>query len=231
MSDEGGTSGSNSRGRHPILEAFGMKLEVSNPRLAELLTMDAKEALTTDVRKLGSAREVRQARAEAEEAAPDVVMAPAVARDEEEARQRHEFRAAVMESGAALGFDAGADGVWNSPTGVTILTRAIERPMSFAAATHYVAELASRRATIAGPESSALFVVDGQQMADVFKVAVRQGRLHDVMRTISLDNLAELRRLLAAGALNHHQVVVLLAPVADIDAGELLSIMRASADE
>lgn len=230
MSDEDGASGSNSRGRHPILEAFGMKLEVSNPRLAELLTMDAKEALTTEVRKLGPAQEV-QARAEAEEAAPDVVIAPAVARDEEEARQRHEFRAAVMESGAALGFDAGADGVWNSPTGVTILTRAIESPMSFAAATHYVAELASRRATIAGPKSSALFVVDGQQTADVFKVAVRQGRLHDVMRTISLDNLAELRRLLAAGALNHHQVVVLLAPVADIDAGELLSIMRASADE
>ncbi len=31
---------------------FGLTLEVSNPRLAELLTMDAKEALVTDVREL-----------------------------------------------------------------------------------------------------------------------------------------------------------------------------------
>lgn len=229
MSDDGGTSRTGPEGRHPVLEVFGMKLEVSNPRLAELLTMDAKEALTTDVRQLGSAEDVREQQREAAEAAPDVVVAPQLAKDEEDARQRHEFRAVVLEAGVALGFDAGTDGLWQSPTGVTILTRAIEKPMSFAGATHYVSELAVRREAIAGPESSALFVVDGQQTADVFKVAVRQGRLHDVMRTISLDNLFDLKKLFAAGSINHHQAVVLLAPVADIDAGELLSIMRASA--
>lgn len=46
--------------RHPVLEVFGIKLEVSNPRLAELLTMDAKEALTSDLRDLGTGEPVMQ---------------------------------------------------------------------------------------------------------------------------------------------------------------------------
>src|SRR5450756_2507334 len=55
---------------------FGLKLEVSNPRLAELLAMDAREALTTDVRELASPRAVRELRDEAAQALPDVVMSP-----------------------------------------------------------------------------------------------------------------------------------------------------------
>lgn len=214
--------------RHPVLQVFGVELQVSNPRLAELLTMDAKDALTSDVRELVGAEEVTAARAEAAEAVPDVILAPPVARDGEDARRRHEFRAAVQEAGASLGFAAGADGLWRSPGGLTIMTRSVEHPVSFAAAIHYVTEVATRRETIGGPDSTVLFVVDGQQTADVFKVAVRQRRLHDVMRTISLDNLMEIRSLLAAGLLDHSQAVVLLVPIANIDVGELLSIMHAT---
>jgi hypothetical protein len=213
---------------HPVLQVFGLELEVSNSRLADLLTMDAKDALTTDVRDLGAGERVSAVAAEAFEAAPDVVLAPTVARDAEEARVRQEFRAAVREVGEALSFDAGADGLWRSSEGVVILTRAIERPLSFAAAVHYVTELASRREAIAGSDSTALFVTVDQQTADVFKVAVRQRRLHGVMRTVSFDNLMELRSLHASGGLDHRQTVALLVPLVDIDVGEILSIVHAS---
>jgi hypothetical protein len=214
--------------RHPVLDVFGMKLEVSNARLAELLTMDAKDALATDVRELVSTSDdAKQTRLEAEEAVPEVLLAAPTPHDEEDARLRREFRQSVQETGVALGFDAGADGVWRSPTGVAIVTRAIEKPVSFAAATHYVTELAARREAIAGEDSTALFVVDSQLTADVFKVAVRQRRLHDVMRTVSIDNLSELRRLHMMGQLDHQRAVVLLVPIANIDVGELLSILHA----
>lgn len=216
--------------RHPVLQLFGVELEVSSPRLAELLTMDAKEALSTDVRELAGGAAISAARADAAEAVPDVLLAPLVARDKEEARRRHEFRSSVHEIGTALGFEAGVDGQWHSPSGLTILTRAVEHPVSFAAASHYVNEIASRHEMIAGRDSTALFVVDSQQTADVFKVAVRQRRLHDVMRTISLDNLREIRSLCAAGHLDHRQALALLVPIANIDVGELLSILRAAGE-
>jgi hypothetical protein len=214
--------------RHTVLEVFGLELKVSNPRLAELLTMDAKQALTTDLRDLASPERVAEAEAEAAEAAPDVVLAPHLPHDEEDARHRQAFREEVRVVGSQLGFSAGSDGLWRSPQGITILTRAISRPLSFAGASHYVQELAARRESIAGADSTALFIVESQETADVFKVAVRQQRLHDTMRTISIANLNEVRDLVASGRLGHKQAVVLLVPLAGIDVGEVMSILRSS---
>jgi hypothetical protein len=214
--------------RHPVLEVFGMKLEVSNPRLADLLTMDAREALGTDVRDLVGTEGEQPG---AGEVLPEDLLAPPTGMEEEEARRRRDFKRQVLEIGASLGFDAGADGLWRSPTGVTIVTRAIDKPVAYSAATHFVQELAARRESIAGEDSTALFVVDSQQTADVFKVAVRQLRLHDVMRTVSFDNLLEIRALYSAGVLDHQRAVVLLVPLANVDVGEMLSILHASRAE
>jgi hypothetical protein len=217
------------RERHPVLEVFGVKLEVTNPRLAELLTMDAAEALTTDIRKLGgTAAEAAPVlggidEVQLDQAAPKVV-------DEEEARRRKALHAAVLEVGTSLGFDARPDGLWQSPTGIVVLTRTVEQPVSYAAATHFVTELAARRESIAGPESTALFVVDGQQTVDVFRVAIRQNKLYDLMRTISLDNLMAIRDLYAHGVLNHTTAVALLVPMANIDVGEIISLVRAASE-
>ncbi len=38
---------------YEVLELFGIKLKVKNPRIAKILTMDAKEVLTEDIRVLG----------------------------------------------------------------------------------------------------------------------------------------------------------------------------------
>jgi hypothetical protein len=216
--------------RFAVLEVFGIKLEVSNPALAELLTMDAKQALKTDVRELTTPSGVRQFREEAGQAASDVLLTPPAVRDDEEVAFRREYRAKTGEIGTALGFEASPDGIWRSPAGIAILTRAIDRPVSLAAATHWVTELAGRREGLAGPGASVLFVVEGQQSADVFKVAIRQQSLYDVMRVISMDNLEDIRHLLNVGSIDHAKAVILLAPAAAIDVGEILSVVRAAGE-
>jgi len=220
--------GSPARDRFSVLDVFGIKLEVSNPRLAELLTMDAKQALTTDVRDLGTPQAMQEFREEAEQAAPDIVMAPPTPKDEDDAAARRQFRVHAAAAGGSLGFEITPDGVWHSETGVSILSRAIERPVSLAAASHYVSELASRREQLGGPGASVLFIAESQQSADVFKVAIRQQHLYDVMRVISIGNLDDIRRLHAAGQMDHAKAVILLSPAATIDVGEILSVIRAA---
>ena len=209
--------------RFSVLEVFGMKLEVSNPRLAELLTLDAGEALTTDVRELASDRRVMA------EAAPEAILAGPTPKSEHDERIRREFRAHVDSLGARLGFEVDSDGTWSSMTGVDIVTRTVERPLTLAAAVHFVTEVAS--AASASDAHAVLFVVEGQQNADVFKVAIRQRRLHDLMRTTSLASLAEVADLVERGILDHQRAVLLLAPVANIDVGEMLAVLHAGGGE
>ncbi len=227
MSDSEGTGAPDGDGRYAVLDVFGLKLEVSNPRLAELLTMDAGKALTTDVRDLGG-QELRSQRQEARQAAPEIVLAPPTPRDEMDEKHRREFRGQVSRVGGSLGFESSPDGMWRSPTGLTILTRGIDRAVSFAAASHFVGEIAAHRESLAGPDATSLFVVDGQQSADVFKVAIRQGHLYNVMRVISIENLLEIERLLVAGHIDHAKALMLLTPAANIDVGEILSVLRAT---
>lgn len=216
--------------RFAVLNVFGLTLEVSNPRLAELLTMDAKSALTTDVRELGasSGDEVRATMAEVAEALPDVVVAPQTPHSEENARVRQEFRSRSEASGGALGFATHSDGLWLSDTGVGVLTRTVERPVSLAAATHFVDEMQVAHSQRPDRfETSVLFVVDGQQTADVFKVAIRQRQLYHTMRTVTVDDLEVMAGMTRRGGLSHRDAVMLLAPVANIDVGEMLSVLGA----
>lgn len=234
MSD--GEQGTNEDGRFAVLNVFGLTLEVSNPRLAELLTMDARSALTADVKDLApreqAAAEVSATIAEVAEALPDVMVTPQTPHAEEAVRMRREFRARTESVGASLGFDTHGDGLWLSDTGVGVLTRTVERGVSLAAATHFVNEmdqLHSQRPDRA--ETSVLFIVDSQQTADVFKVAIRQRRLYHTMRTVTVDNLEEMRMMIREGQLAHKDAVMLLAPVANIDVGEMLSVLNSQGAE
>lgn len=230
------------RERHPVLEVFGVKLEVSNPHLAELLTMDAREALETDVRELVTEHHdpAEAFGPPAVDEAPPVDLVPIAIADtpppaapppvpDAEQRRRREFRRAVLEAGVALGFDSGIDGLWRSPTGISVVTRSVDSPVSFAAAMRTVGEMAERRSSIAGEDSSGLFVVCDHQTADVLKVAVRQQRLHQVMRTIALTDLMDVVTMHVGGRVNHTQALVLLVPMAGIDVGEVLSLIRSAA--
>lgn len=221
--------GSNDDERFAVLNVFGLTLEVSNPRLAELLTMDARSALVTDVKELvqPDPSEVSATIAEVAEALPDVMVSPQNPHAEESARVRREFRTRSESVGRGLGFETRGDGLWLSPTGVGVLTRTVERSVSLAAATHFVNEMDSMHEQRPDKaETSVLFIVDGQQTADVFKVAIRQRRLYHAMRTVTIDNLEEMHMMVRSGALPHNDAVMLLAPVANIDVGEMLSVLH-----
>jgi hypothetical protein len=210
--------------KHAVLEVFGISIEVSNPRLAELLTMDASEALTTDLRGMIDAD--RRAVAEA---LPDAMVSMATPHSEAAAKARHDFRVRADQLGAGLGFAVESDGTWASPTGIDVVTRTVERPLTVAAASHYVSEVAA--VTDRLPDTSVvLYIVSDQQTADVFKVAIRQRRLHNLMRTVSTASLEELGSLHQAGRLDHRQVLVLLAPISNIDVGEMMSVVRAEGE-
>lgn len=207
-------------GRYAVLDVFGITLEVSNPRLAELLTMDATDALTSDIRDLISAD-----RRSVAEALPDVVVSMPTPHTELADRARREFRQRADELGAALGFAVESDGTWCSPTGIDIVMRTVERPLTPAAAAHYVAEVAT--VTNRLPDTSAvLFVVADQATADAFKLAIKLRRLHNLMRTVAIESLDEAAALQVSGRLDHRHVLVLLAPIANIDVGEMMSILR-----
>lgn len=209
--------------RFAVLDVFGITLEVSNPRLAELLTMDATEALTSDMRELMSAD--RRAVAEA---FPDTVVAMPTPHSEMAERSRREFRSRADALASHVGFTVESDSTWCSPTGIDIVMRTIERPLTPAAAAHYVSEVAA--VTDRLPDtSSVLFVVADRATADAFKVAIRQRKLHNLMRTIAIESLERVAQMHAEGRLEHRNVLVLLAPIADIDVGEMIALFESSA--
>ncbi len=209
-----------SKDRFAVLDVFGLTLEVSNPRLAELLTMDASDVLTSDVREL-----VVADRRAVSEALPDIVVAMPTPHSELADKMRREFRRRADALGARVGFTIEPDGTWSSSTGIDIVVRPVERPLTAAAAAHYVTEVAS--VTDRLPDSTAvLFVVPDQDTADAFKVAIRIRKLHDRMRTISIGSLEEAVAMWDDGRLAHRNVLVLLAPIANIDVGEMMAILR-----
>lgn len=213
-----------SRQRHTI-EIFGLKLLVSNAALAELLMMDAREALTTDIRDLPNPRRARELQAEAAEAVPGVVLTPQTLRDQVEENARLKFHRRVVDAGAALGFDAGNDCVWRSRLGFTLLTRAVLRPVSPAAAIHFVEQIAPRLATLAGPQASVLFVTDRRESVEAFAVAIRHTRLQHQMRVVCMQDLDLLVGMAGEGAADHRAALGLLSPAAGIDAGETIALL------
>ncbi len=210
-----------------VLEMFGVKLSVKNPRLAELLTMDAKDALTSDIKQLSDPIALKQQKAELQQAMPDVAMRPETERESEEAQARGEFRGRVDALGRAMDFEVGSNGSWTSASGLTLLVRAVREGVSYASASDFVHKIEAYRTSHSGTDDGTLFVTADQRTSDVFKVAIRQAGLYDHIRTISLESLEVVRSLYGAEVLDHVRVVALLLPVADIDVGELLAVFDA----
>lgn len=212
-------SGMPQKPKYAVLDVFGITLEVTNPRLAELLSMDATDALTSDVREL-----VSSDRRAVAQALPDALVALPTPHAEQAEIARREFRKRADGIASGLGFEVASDGTWASPSGIDIVMRTVERTLTPAAAAHHVNEIAS--VTDRLPASCAvLFVVSDEATAESFKVAIRQKRLHHLMRTVSMPTLERIAALHEAGRLDHRRVLVLLAPIADINVGEILDVL------
>ncbi len=210
MTEEDEKSGPDKR--YKVLEVFGIPLEVSNPRLAELLTMDAKEALCEDLRTLGDAEEGEGAAGPIETA---------------EVAPVEDFRSRIDEAGVKLGFKVEAGGVWKSPTGVIILVRLVDEAPELEHAKRYVGALAEAQEKLSG-DSAGVFVVDGQVSCDIFKAAVRSRNLYTSIRVISGENLNRIVAWFQEGRIAHRQVVTLLVPLDNIDVGELVNVIGAA---
>lgn len=129
-----------------------------------------------------------------------------------------------------MGFEVAAGGVWYSETGISLIVRVVDAGVVSDRASRFAHELASARIGIAGPDSSVLFVTDGQAVADVFRTVISHDGLNDRMRTVSASNLGRLADLVEAGSLDHTQALMILAPIADIDPGEIISVLNAARD-
>ncbi|MHB1016828.1 MAG: hypothetical protein ACYC2X_02915 [Coriobacteriia bacterium] len=158
------------------------------------------------------------------EAVPDTVVSIPTPRTQVEARSRRDFRARVGAAGATLGFEVGAEGTWRSTTGVTISTRMSERSITPAAAVHFVTQIAATAAAEC-ERCAVLFVVAYPETAESFTVAIRHRGAFDRVRAITIDDLEMLAVLGEAGRVTHGETVSLLAPVAGIDAGGLVSAL------
>jgi len=113
-----------------VLEVFGFELKVRNKRLAEVLRMDAREALNSSVRDLLDPREVTQVTQEAAQAVLGAVVRPASPREAEETRKRSELRERANALGDRLGFHVADDGMWRSPSGIAVVTRVVTRDLN-----------------------------------------------------------------------------------------------------
>lgn len=214
--------------RYTVLNVFGLTLEVSNPRLAELLTMDAKEALTTDI------KDIFGADSAASQPIPDTMLTdgltPHDARTAREEQERRALRERLAHVGERLGFSVGPDATWRSPAGISILVREFSRHVTLAAAAHFVRELAGIIERAPDPErTSALLVAAERDGADVLKVAVRQARAYQSMRVASIDDLESLADLMQADAVSHAHALAVIAPIAAIDVGEVVAVLRSAA--
>ncbi|PKQ30336.1 MAG: hypothetical protein CVT60_00605 [Actinobacteria bacterium HGW-Actinobacteria-10] len=209
-----------------VLELFGIKLNVRNPRLAEALLMDAKEALNTDVRHLGDAEAIRMAQAEISQAVPDVIVSVPTAHDADLDRHRTEFRQRVDHLGTELGFSVEPDGTWRSPLGLVLAVRSVIQDVSAAGAADLVAKLEEARRAGTTLCDSALIVARAQQDATDFALAIRQLKLHHMFRTVSVDNLELMKAMRLRGTLDHVHALALLSPVSEADVGEVLDIIR-----
>jgi hypothetical protein len=245
-----------------VLQVFGVKLKVYNPHLAELLTMDAGDALTTDVVELvrGGAEgdldvssipsvgdsQAAPVEADADSETHDLLMEQLAALEGEPAADvpapvagPADAQAASAEEvlpgdtqemlariGQDLGFAVEPGGVWRSSSGVIILVRFLDHPVAMDVATRLANELAEAQQRV-GREAAGLFVVEDQMAADVFRVAIRQSGLYHEMRVVARVHLDDMLKLTATGNLSHRQVVALLVPLANIDVGELMNVIRA----
>lgn len=204
---------------YEVLELFGIKLRVKNERLAYLLTMDAKEALTEDVNVLG--KKISQALKS--EMAPITDIPPV-----SEITSYDEYREVINTIGEKLEFDVGLGGLWKSPTGILIVMKAVHKDVGFDQAKKYVSELAIQQDKITN-ENAGLFVVASNLSCDIFKAAIRSLNLYNKMRVVSYENLYQILQIKESGYLKHREVVTLMVPLDNVDVGELLNVIKSAA--
>lgn len=207
-----------------LIDALGIELSVSNPAVAEALLAQSGLQFDRSPEALG-ADELRELRAEAAQALPEVLLATHTVRDEDEIRLRAELRQATVGHGASLGFEVSPEGVWSSSAGRTMIVRSVGDVMSPGAAADLLMKLNSVLDRGVGPRE-ALIVADDQAGADLIASAIitRDGRCR--FRVAAYQTLAAIAALHASGRISAAGAQALLIPSAQIDAAVLLAAIQ-----
>jgi len=196
---------------YEVLKIFGMKLKVKDPKIADLLTTDVTEDVSTFSSKIKGDKD--------QEVAEEGMRPP------EEIDTQESFQKAINDIGSKLGFDVGLGGIWRSSTGMAIIIKPLFESPSFDSAKTAVTALARQQKQIR-TENTGLFVANDRAGCDIVKAAIRSNDLYHLMRVVSYENLCELVDLKEGGYLNHRQVVTLMVPLDNVDVGELLNIVK-----
>lgn len=208
-----------------VLEVFGMKLAVKNRRLAEVLTMDAAEALGLDV--LSPKRQAAGADTPDAEGSPTGAPGTAVPTDASTeptdtaaARQRAEA------AGRALGFETLPSGTWRSSDGPLVHVRVVAVEAEEPAPSELVRKIAELVPSGRGGrgESVLLVIADRASAQPCARAVVRQQLAGDV-RVVSLEALDHLVRVLEDAPDTHQRALWVLVPARSVDAGSVLGFM------
>jgi hypothetical protein len=210
--------------RSTVVEVFGIKLSVRNRRLAEILSMDAAEALGFESKAPDRAQAHVISSEVVTEAVPYAALSVASEDDEAEARLRAQLRQRLEAIAGSLGFSVAQGGRWHSPSGLMLHTRIVSRPVSAAGAADMVGKLVALMDARPGGESVLLITLSGA-VSDVFALAVRERGAHAVLRVASMDDLERLRAVSEGGAADHSAFLALLSPQAAVNAGAAISLL------
>jgi hypothetical protein len=207
-----------------VLEVFGVKLAVKNRRLAEVLTMDAAEALRLDI--LSSKR--RAGEADVTDAGPqasDTRDSPDSPGESEEmfdlAAARHRAEAA----GLTLGFETLPAATWRSPDGPLVHVRVVDVGPDEAAPSQLVRKVAESVLSGSDRGESVLLVLADSASAQACARAVARQQLSGDVRVVSLDALERLARTLFDGPDIHRRALWLLVPARSVDVGSGLDFL------
>lgn len=200
------------KNRYKVLQIFGVPVEVNNPRLAEILVLDAREVLGTDLVKL-----------------PEVMkkegLVPTAESQQSSDKDRGLLLSQVETMGSELGFDVSWQGVWRSPVGMLVAIRMVDRVLPLEQAKKSVVTLAEQLDKLRG-ENAGLLVVSDQLSLEIFKIAIQSKNYCDRMRVCTTEVLSEMRDLRAEGRITHAHAVSLLIPLASVNVGSLLEIAK-----
>jgi hypothetical protein len=215
--------------RITVLEVFGVKLSVRNRRLAEILTMDAAEALGLESRGAKTV-DSEATREVVTEALPDVVAPVHSPQEEADARIRTELRHRADALGEALGFVTDSGGIWRSPAGLTLSTRIVPRVLSPAAAADMVGKLATLVLSRSPDTDSILLIAASREAVEPLSHAIQERGVYGSFRVASVADLERLHSLYELHRGDHVTALTFLAPQFAVDAGAMITLLTEGAD-
>ncbi len=194
------------------VNVFGVKLKVKKRGWTDILSMDIKDALT------GNFQISRR-----KEKAPlpsDIGEIPSIT----ELKSEEEYNSYIDSLGKSLGFEVEA-GFWIARNARKIWVRPLLKDFEFEEAMTFLSKLSENLKSFSEPVT-ALMVVPTPSQEGIFVAAIRKSQVQHRVNVISYKDLRQLVLLKESGYLKHDKILSLLLPLANLDLGQLIKIIK-----